>query len=222
MPGWGAGEQIFLEVLDRSAPCETHLQSPGSHEKCGMLVQNENEGAHDTCGLDGKEATMAKESSFDVVSTVDMQEVDNAFQQSRKELSQRYDLKDSGAEISLDKAGKSMGVAAPSDFVAKQVIDVISSKLVKRGIDLAAVKWGDSQAAAGQSVRRTATIVEGIDRDTAGAINKDIKATKLKVKVQIEGDKVRVSSASRDTLQEVITFLKDQDYGQPLQYVNYR
>lgn len=165
---------------------------------------------------------MAKESSFDVVSTVDMQEVDNAFQQAKKEISQRYDLKDSGAELTLDKANKTITVAAPADFVAKQVIDVIASKLVRRGIDLAAVQWGEPQAAAGQSVRQTASVVEGIDKDTAGRINKDIKGTKLKVKVQIEGDKLRVSSASRDTLQEVIAFLKGQDYGQPLQYVNYR
>ena len=165
---------------------------------------------------------MAKESSFDVVSTVDMQEVDNAFQQAKKELSQRYDLKDSGAEITLDKAGKTITVSAPADFVAKQVIDVIVSKLIRRGIDLTAVKWGEPQPAAGQSVRQTANIVEGIDKDTAGRINKDLKGTKLKVKVQIEGDKLRVSSASRDTLQDVIAFLKGQDYGQPLQYVNYR
>lgn len=165
---------------------------------------------------------MAKESSFDVVSTVDMQEVDNAFGQAKKELTQRYDLKDSGADISLDKQNKTITVAAPSDFVAKQVIDVIGSKLVKRGIDLTAVKWGAVQSAAGQSVRQTATIVEGIDRDTASTINKDIKAEKFKVKVQIEGDKLRVSSASRDALQEIIAFLKEKDYGQPLQYVNYR
>ena len=165
---------------------------------------------------------MAKESSFDVVSTVDMQEVDNAFQQAKRELSQRYDLKDSGASISLDKVKRTMTVAAPAEFVAKQVIDVIGSKLIRRGIDLASVKWGDIEPAAGQSVRQTATIVEGIDKDTAGKINKDIKGTKLKVKVQIEGDKLRVSSSSRDTLQEVIAFLKGQDYGQPLQYVNYR
>ena len=165
---------------------------------------------------------MAKESCFDVVSTVDMQEVDNAFQQAKKEISQRYDLKDSGAELTLDKANKTITVAAPADFVAKQVIDVIASKLVRRGIDLAAVQWGEPQAAAGQSVRQTASVVEGIDKDTAGRINKDIQGTKLKVKVQIEGDKLRVSSASRDTLQEVIAFLKGQDYGQPLQYVNYR
>ncbi len=165
---------------------------------------------------------MAKESSFDVVSSVDMQEVDNAFQQAKKELSQRYDLKDSGAEITLDKAKGTITVAAPAEFVARQVIDVIGSKLIKRGIDLTAVQWGDPQPATGQSVRQVATIVEGIDKETAGKINKDIKATKLKVKVQIEGDKLRVSSASRDTLQEVIAFLKGQDYGQPLQYVNYR
>lgn len=165
---------------------------------------------------------MAKESSFDVVSGVDMQEVDNAFQQAKKELSQRYDLKGSGAEITLDKQKKTITVAAPADFVARQVIDIIGSKLIKRGIDLAAVKWGDPQAATGQSVRQVATIVEGIDKETAGKINKDIKGTKLKVKVAIEGDKLRVSSASRDTLQEVIAFLKGQDYGQPLQYVNYR
>ena len=165
---------------------------------------------------------MAKESSFDIVSTVDMQEIDNAFQQAKKELAQRYDLKDSGAEITLDKANKAITVAAPAEFVAKQVIDVIASKLVKRGIDLGSVKWGEAQPAAGQSVRQTASIVEGIDKDTAGKINKDIKATKLKVKVQIEGDKLRVSSTSRDTLQEVIAFLKGQDYGQPLQFTNYR
>lgn len=165
---------------------------------------------------------MAKESSFDVVSTVDMQEIDNAYQQARKELTQRYDLKGSGAELSLDKQKKTITVAAPADFVARQVIDIMGSKLIKRGIDLAAVKWGDPQAATGQSVRQTATIVEGVDKETAGKINKDIKAQKLKVKVTIEGDKLRVSSASRDTLQEVIAFLKGQDYGQPLQYVNYR
>ena len=165
---------------------------------------------------------MAKESSFDVVSTIDMQEVDNAFQQARKELTQRYDLKGSGAEMSLDKSGRAMTVKAPSEFVANQVIDIIGTKLVRRGIDLAAVKWGDPQASAGQSVTVGASIIEGIDRETSSKINKDIKAQKFKVKVQIEGDHLRVSSASRDTLQEVIAFLKGQDYGQPLQYTNYR
>ena len=115
---------------------------------------------------------MAKESSFDVVSTVDMQEIDNAYQQAKKELTQRYDLKGSGAELSFDKQKKTITVAAPADFVARQVIDIMGSKLIKRGIDLAAVKWGDPQAATGQSVRQTATIVEGIDKETAGKITR--------------------------------------------------
>ena len=169
-----------------------------------------------------KEAHMAKESSFDIVSTVDIQEVDNAFQQAKREISQRYDLKDSGAEIMLDKQNKTLGIHAPADFVARQVKDVIGSKLVKRGIELTAVKWGEPQAATGQSVRLSATIVDGIDKETASKISKDIRNLKLKCKTTIEGDKLRVSSASRDTLQEVIAFLKGQDYGQPLQYTNYR
>lgn len=165
---------------------------------------------------------MAKESSFDVVSSVDMQEVDNAYQQAKKELAQRYDLKGSGSSIDLDKSAGKFTVTAPSDFVAGQVIDILSSKLIKRGVELNSVKWGSPVNASGGNVVRTGEIIEGIDRDTSSKINKDIKAKKLKVKVQIEGDHLRVSSASRDTLQEVIAFLKEQDYGQPLQYTNYR
>lgn len=102
------------------------------------------------------------------------------------------------------------------------MIDIISSKLIKRGIDLGAVNWGKVEAASGGTVKQTASIVDGIDKETAGKINKDIKATKLKVKVTIEGDKLRVSGPKLDTLQEVIAFLKEQDYGQPLQFTNYR
>ena len=165
---------------------------------------------------------MAKEQSFDVVSTVNMQEIDNAYQQARKELTQRYDLKGSGSSIELDKSSGKFTVVAPSDFVAGQVIDIIGSKLVKRGIDLKSISWGDPTSSSGGNGMRTGNIIQGIDRDTCGKINKDIKAQKFKVKVQIEGDQLRVSSPSRDTLQSVIAFLKEQDYGQPLQYVNYR
>ena len=165
---------------------------------------------------------MAKESSFDIVSSVDMQEVENAYNQASKEVKSRYDLKDACSKITLDKAGHSLTVQAPSDFVAGQVIDIITSKLVKRGIDIAALKWGKPEAASGGTVRRVATVVEGIDRDLSSKINKDIKAKKFKAKVTIEGDKLRVSSTSRDTLQEVIAFVRENDYGQPLQFVNYR
>ena len=165
---------------------------------------------------------MAKDNSFDVVSEVDMQEVDNAYQQTKKELAQRYDLKDSGSSIELDKTAGRVTVQAPSDFVARQVIDVFGGKLVKRKVELSAVKWDDPQAASGMTVRIVGRVVSGIDQDTSRKINKDIKAAKFKVKVTIEGDKLRVSSPSRDALQEVIAFLKEQDYGQPLQFTNYR
>ena len=165
---------------------------------------------------------MAKDQSFDVVSSVDMQEVDNAYQQAKKELAQRYDLKGSGSTIALDKAAGTFSVTAPSGFVAGQVIDIISSKLVKRGVDLKAVSWKPPVASSGGNVVRTGEIIQGIDRDTASKINKDIKAEKFKVKVQIEGDHLRVSSPSRDTLQDVIAFVKGNDYGQPLQFTNYR
>ncbi len=165
---------------------------------------------------------MAKDSSFDVVSEVDMQEVDNAFQQCAREISQRYDLKDSGASIDLSKADKLFTISAPADFVARQVSDILNSKLIKRGIDLKAVSWDAPQAASGGTVRVLGHIIEGIDQTTSKKINKDIKDQKLKVKVTIEGEKLRVSSASKDALQTVIGFLRSQDYGQPLQFTNYR
>ena len=165
---------------------------------------------------------MAKDSSFDVVSQVDMQEVDNAFQQTSRELSQRYDLKDSGATIELSKADKLFTIQAPADFVARQITDVLNSKLIKRGVDIKSVSWDAPQSASGGTVRVLGHIVEGIDQATAKKINKDVKDRKLKVKVTIESDKLRVSSASKDALQEVIAFLRDQDYGQPLQFTNYR
>jgi uncharacterized protein YajQ (UPF0234 family) len=165
---------------------------------------------------------MAKDNSFDVVSEVDLQEVDNAFQQTQKELVQRYDLKDSGATIEFSKADKTFTLHAPSDFVAKQVIDVLNTKLIRRHIDLKSVSWADSQAASGGTVRIVGTLIMGIEADLARKINKDIKDQKFKCKVQIEGEKLRVSAPVRDVLQAVIAFLKEQDYGIPLQFTNYR
>jgi uncharacterized protein YajQ (UPF0234 family) len=165
---------------------------------------------------------MAKDSSFDVVSEVDLQEVDNAFQQTLKELVQRYDLKDSGATIEFSKADKTFTLHAPSDFVGKQVIDVLNTKLIRRQIDLKSVSWAEPQMASGGTVRIVGTLVMGIEPDLARKINKDIKDQKFKCKVQIEGDKLRVSAPVRDVLQAVIAFLKDKDYGIPLQFTNYR
>ncbi|MCL2808058.1 MAG: YajQ family cyclic di-GMP-binding protein [Coriobacteriia bacterium] len=165
----------------------------------------------------------AKDSSFDVVSEVDMQEIDNAWQQTKKELIQRYDLKDCGAKLELDKSTGVFTLTAPSEFVASQVQDVLNTKLVRRNIDLKALSWGDPQGASGMTIRILGKIVSGIDKEIAGQINKDIRALKLKnVKVAIEGEKLRLSCPSKDALQDVIAFLKEKDYGLPLQYRNYR
>ena len=164
----------------------------------------------------------SKESSFDVVSQVDMQEVDNAYQQAAKELTQRYDLKDAGASIELNKQAGTVIVAAPSAFVASQVVDVFTTRLVRRKVDLGSFKGSDPAPASGGSVRVTGTIVQGIEQDVAKKISKDVRDAKFKAKVTVEGDKLKVSSPSKDTLQEVIAFLREKDYGLPLQFVNYR
>ena len=165
---------------------------------------------------------MAKDQSFDVVSQVDLQEIDNAVQQSLKEITQRYDLKDSGSTITFDRSAGAVSLSAPSDFVLGQVRDILQSKLVRRSIDLKAVSWGKPETGSGGSVRMTGTIVNGIDAEIARRINKEVRDEKFKVKVQIEGDKVRVFSSSRDELQSVIAFIKERDYGIPIQFVNYR
>jgi len=165
---------------------------------------------------------MAKDSSFDVVSTVYMQEVDNAYQQTARELTQRYDLKSSGATIELSKADATITVLAPADFVARQVIDVLNGRLVKRGVDLKSLSWDAPQAASGGSVRVVGHVVQGIDKECAKRISKDIRDLKLKVKATIDDDKLRVTSASKDALQEVISRLRAADYGIPLQFTNYR
>ena len=165
---------------------------------------------------------MAKEFSFDCVSQVDIQEADNAYQQAKKELSQRYDLKDSGSSIDFDKTAGKVTIIAPSDFVLGQVRDIFTSKLVKRNIDLKACNFSKPLASSGGNVTSVGTFINGLDKEKATQINKDIKAQKFKAKTQIEGDKLRISSSSKDTLQDVIAFLKNQDYDVPLQFINYR
>ena len=163
---------------------------------------------------------MAKESSFDIVSEVDLQEVDNAYQQTVKEIAQRYDLKGTGARVEFSKADRT--ISAPSDFVVKQVLDILNTKFLRRKVDISSVSWGDPVAASGGTVRVTGSVVSGIDQDLAKRISKDIRDGKFKAKVTIEGDKLRVASASKDVLQEVIAAVRQKDYGQPLQFTNYR
>lgn len=143
---------------------------------------------------------MAKDSSFDVVSEVNMQEVDNAFQQATREISQRYDLKDSGATIELSKGDKLFTINAPADFVSKQIVDVLSSKLIKRGIDLKAVSWDAPQAASGGTVRVLGHIVEGIDQAHRQEDQQGHQGTKAQGQGDHRDRQARVSSASKDAL----------------------
>ncbi len=162
---------------------------------------------------------MAKESSFDIVSTVDKQEVSNALNQAQKEIAQRYDFKGTGAEI--DFSGEKILIRANAEERAKAVQDVFHSKLIKRGISLKSFDAGEPYAS-GKEYRIEGAIKEGIDQPTAKKITKIIRDEGPKgVKAQIQGDELRVTSKSRDDLQEVIALLKDFDDA-ALQFINFR
>jgi len=163
---------------------------------------------------------MSKESSFQIVSEVNLQEVDNAVNQAGKEISTRYDFKGSGADIVWDK--ESITVFADNEFHLKSAIDVLQSKMVRREISLKALDYGKVEQASGGTVRQKVLIKQGIPQEKAKDIGKLLRDAKLKVNSQIEGDKLRISSKSKDELQRAIKLIKDQDYDLPLQFVNFR
>jgi hypothetical protein len=158
--------------------------------------------------------------SFDVVSKVDPQEVDNAVNQARKEIGQRYDFKGTKTTIDVDK--ERIHIVSDDDFKVKAVVDVLQSKIVRRGISLKALVYGKIEPAASGLAKQTITIQQGVDADRARRIVKLIKDAKLKVQVQIQADQLRVSGKKRDDLQIVIQLLKAQDLDLPLQFVNFR
>jgi uncharacterized protein YajQ (UPF0234 family) len=165
---------------------------------------------------------VAKDSSFDVVSEVNLQEIDNAVNQANKEISTRYDFKNSKSKLTWNKTDSQIIIDADDDYKLKSVQDVLHTKLIRRGIDLKALNYRKPEQASGGTVRQTVDIQQGIDPDKAREINKFIKNSKLKVQVAIEGTKVRVSGKSKDDLQKVISMLKEHDFGLPLQFTNYR
>jgi uncharacterized protein YajQ (UPF0234 family) len=163
---------------------------------------------------------MASESSFDVVSKVDRQEVDNALNQAAKEIAQRYDFKNVGASIAW--SGEKIVMTANSEERVKAVLDVFETKLIKRGISLKSLDAGEPKAS-GKEYRLEAAVKEGIATDEAKKISKLIRDEGPKgVKAQIQGDELRVSAKSRDDLQAVIAMLKQADLDVALQFVNYR
>lgn len=163
---------------------------------------------------------MSKENSFDIVSEVDKQEVTNAVQQAIREMENRFDFKGSKSDIKHE--GDTITLISDDDFKLRNVVDILESKMVKRGIDLKALKYGKAEPAAGDTVKQVVTIKQGIDKDMAKEITKLIKNSKVKVQAQIQGDQVRVSGKNRDDLQAIIKLLKEQDLDVPLQFTNYR
>jgi uncharacterized protein YajQ (UPF0234 family) len=158
--------------------------------------------------------------SFDVVSRIDLQEVDNALNQTRKEVAQRYDLKDAKTEIGWDQ--KEIVVTSADDFKVKAVVDVLQSKLVRRNVPIKNLAYGKIEPAAGGRARQTITVQQGIESEKAREIVKKVKATGIKVQAQIMEDEVRVSGKKRDDLQAVIQALRAADFGLALQFVNFR
>ena len=156
--------------------------------------------------------------SFDIVCKIDKQELDNALNQARKEIAQRYDLKTSNSEVLLQE--EKIILHSQNDFTLKAVLDVLQSKLVKRGISLKAFEYGVPEAALQGRIKQELKIQEGISGDKAREIVKAIKDTKLKVQSQIQGDQVRVTSKKIDDLQDVIQLLKSQDHGIYMDFVN--
>ena len=165
---------------------------------------------------------MAKNSSFDIVSQVDLQEVDNALNQAIKEIHQRYDLKDSKTELELNKKDKLITMNTKDDYSRKQSIDILQTKLIKRGISIKALKMGEPEPAASGRLRQKINLQSGISKENAKKITKLIKELKLKVGAQIMDEKVRVQGAKKDNLQEVINSVKEADFDFPTQFVNYQ
>ena len=158
--------------------------------------------------------------SFDIVSRVDLQEVDNALNQTRKEVAQRYDLKDSKTEIAWDQ--KDITITSADDFKVKAVVDVLQSKLVKRNVPIKNLDYGVIESALGGRARQKITVQQGIETDKAREIVKLIKSSGIKVQAQIMDDEVRVSGKNRDDLQGVMALLRGADLGLSLQFVNFR
>jgi cyclic-di-GMP-binding protein len=166
---------------------------------------------------------MANLASFDITSSVDLQEVDNAVNQARKEVAQRYDFKGSRAAIDLDKAKNTLTLTADDDMKMTALWEILQGRMVRRGVPVKNLTLGDVERAANDTVRRVVTLQQGIPTEAAKDIVKFIKDHKLKkITAAIQADQVRISSASKDDLQEAMRMLREQDFGVALQFGNYR
>ncbi len=166
---------------------------------------------------------MATTQSFDVTTGVDLQEVDNAVNQARKEIAQRFDFKGTNCVIELDRSAGVLQLEADDEYRIKSLLEVLRGRLVRRGVSPKNLDEGPVDSASLGRARQSIGLKQGIDTDTAKRISKDVRDLGLKkVQVQIQGDQLRVQSPSRDALQQVIAFLKGRDYGMELKFGNYR
>jgi uncharacterized protein YajQ (UPF0234 family) len=165
---------------------------------------------------------MPQDFSFDVVSKVDLQEVSNAVQQASKEIATRFDFRGSASKIELRERELELILTSDDEHKMKSVIDILETKLVRRGVAVKAIEFGRIEPAAGGTVRQVAKIQQGIPSEKAKEIVKAIKDRKLKVQASIQSDQVRVSGRAKDELQTAIVLLKERDFGLPLQFTNYR
>ena len=166
---------------------------------------------------------MAQVPSFDITSNVDLQEVDNAVNQARKEVAQRYDFKGSRAAIDLSRADNTLTLTADDEFKMNALWEIVQTRMVRRGVPTKNLAPGPIERAANDTVRRVITLQQGITTEAAKDIIKFLKDRKLKkVQAAIQADQVRVSSASKDELQEAMRLLREQDFGCALQFGNYR
>ncbi|MDD4169114.1 MAG: YajQ family cyclic di-GMP-binding protein [Desulfotomaculaceae bacterium] len=163
---------------------------------------------------------MAKENTFDIVSQVNMQEVNNAVDQSIRELRTRFDFKGSKSDISFD--GEALILIGDDEFKLKNVVDIFETRLVKRGVNLKALRYGKMEPAAKDTVRQRVTLVQGLDKEKTKVITKLVKASKLKVQAIVQGEQVRISGKNRDDLQSIMQVIKDNEFDIPLQFVNFR
>lgn len=163
---------------------------------------------------------MAAENSFDIACKIDMQEVTNGLDQARREIETRYDLKGSKNEITLEKTD--ITVTAPDDMKLKAVVDILQSRLHKRGVPLKALTYGNVEQGAGGALRQKIALQQGIPIEKAKEIVRMIKDSKIRVQASIQEDQVRVSGKNRDDLQKIIALLKEKDLGIAIQFTNYR
>lgn len=158
--------------------------------------------------------------SFDVVSKLDMQEIDNSISNSMKEITQRYDFK--GSDSKIERNDKVITLNTEDELKAKQVLDILNAHIIKRNVDPRSIKLKNSVSASGNTIRQIFDLIEGVDQEISKKIISTIKSSKMKVQVKIQGNELRVSGAKRDNLQEAIQVIKDLDLPVPLQYINFR